>query len=113
MTDPKTTQLPPAVYVNFLQVAQRQSEFFLAFGQVPQHQEAAAHLLSSFVTTPAHAKSMCEALADAVRRYEERFGPIAAQDMTPSGEGPASRAPGSAPRRGEKGRAPRGRAKSA
>ena len=36
MDESKNPMLPPAVYVNFLRVAQRQSEFFLIFGQVSE-----------------------------------------------------------------------------
>ena len=64
MSDPKTkakpqakpAMLPPGAYVNFLRVAQARSEFHLAFGQQAPGQ--AAQLLSTFVTTPLHAKAM-------------------------------------------------------
>jgi hypothetical protein len=71
----KPNPLPASVYVNFMRVGYQQSEFFLAFGQVGQDR-AAAHLLSSLVTTPAHAKAMLQALSEAVSKYEGRFGPI-------------------------------------
>ena len=70
--------MPPSAYVNFLRVAHQQSEFFLAFGQVTQQQGAQAHLVSSLVASPEHAKSMLAVLAKAVQRYEERFGEIPA-----------------------------------
>jgi hypothetical protein len=68
--------MPPSAYVNFLRVAHQQSEFFLAFGQVTQQQGAQAHLVSSLVASPEHAKSMLAVLAKAVERYEKRFGEI-------------------------------------
>ena len=34
--EPKTGVLPPSSYVNFLRVANNQSEFFLSFGQIAQ-----------------------------------------------------------------------------
>lgn len=95
--------LPPAVYVNFLRVAQRQSEMFLVFGQVAQDRQAAAHAFSSFVTSPAHAKAMLGILREAVERYEARFGAI------PEIEAPAPRGEGAGdePGAGGRGRAPR------
>ena len=36
--EPKNGLLPPSTYVNFLRVANNQSEFFLSFGQVAQEQ---------------------------------------------------------------------------
>ena len=74
--EPKTGLLPPSTYVNFLRVANNQSEFFLSFGQIAQEQGAGAHLVSSLVTSPAHAKAMLRALGDAVERHEQRFGEI-------------------------------------
>ena len=88
-TEPKSGVLPPSSYVNFLRVANNQSEFFLSFGQIAQEQAAGAHLVSSLITTPAHAKAMLRALADAVERHEQRFGDI------PVIEPPAPQATGS------------------
>ena len=76
--EPKTGLLPPSTYVNFLRVANNQSEFFLSFGQIAQQQGAGAHLVSSLVTSPSHAKAMLRALHDAIERHEKRFGEIAA-----------------------------------
>ena len=74
--EPRTGVLPPSSYVNFLRVANNQSEFFLSFGQIAQEQGVGAHLVTSLVTAPAHAKAMLRALADAVERHEKRFGEI-------------------------------------
>ena len=97
MEKPKNEMLPPAAYVNFFQVSQRQSEFFLAFGQMAQERGAAAHLLSSMVTSPIHLKSMLSALTDAVARYEARFGEIpsvtAAEPSTELGQRAGSAPP--------------------
>jgi hypothetical protein len=101
MDQPKSAPLPPAAYANFLRVAQSRSEFFLAFGQIAQPEVAGAHLVSSLVTSPAHAKSMLRTLAEAVARYEKRFGAIpAAQGPSPipgaagrPASGPASAEP--------------------
>jgi len=96
MEKPKGELLPPAAYVNFFQVSQRQSEFFFAFGQMAQERGTSAHLLSSMVTSPTHAKSMLAALTDAVARYEGRFGEIPVVAATdPNAE--SSQRAGSAP----------------
>lgn len=70
--------LPPATYANFLQVAHGQAEFFLAFGQLARGRADQAHLASTLVTSPAHAKAMLAVLEEAIQRYEARFGEIAA-----------------------------------
>ena len=91
--EPKNGVLPPSTYVNFLRVANNQSEFFLSFGQVAQEQGAGAHLASSLVTTPAHAKAMLRALAEAIERHEQRFGAIAAvESSAPAPSGPTGEA---------------------
>ena len=95
--EPKNGVLPPSTYVNFLRVANNQSEFFLSFGQVAQEQGAGAHLVSSLVTSPAHAKAMLRALADAVERHEQRFGAIAV--VEPSAPVPAGATDDAAPER--------------
>ena len=97
----KNGVLPPSTYVNFLRVANNQSEFFLSFGQVAQEQGAGAHLASSLVTTPAHAKAMLRALSEAIERHEQRFGEIAAVEAvaaapaqaTATGDAPPRRTP--------------------
>ncbi len=86
MDENGSAPLPASLYVNFMRVGYQSSEFFLAFGQVGQDR-ATAHLLSSLVTTPAHARVMLAALGEAVARYEQQFGEI---------EVPASASPGAA-----------------
>ena len=95
--EPRNGVLPPATYVNFLRVANNQSEFFLSFGQVAQEQGAGAHLVSSLVTSPAHAKAMLRALTDAIARHERRFGEIAV--VEPSAPVPAGSVGDTAPAR--------------
>jgi len=105
--EPKNGVLPPSAYVNFLRVANNQSEFFLSFGQVAQEQgtgATGAHLVASLVTSPAHAKAMLRALAEAVERHEQRFGEIAAVEPTAAvpaagKDAPAPAAGNDAPRR--------------
>jgi hypothetical protein len=80
----KNQGLPPSVYVNFLRVSHNPSEFYLAFGQVAADGSQGAHLLSSLITHPSHAKSMLRALREAVGRYEERFGEIPEPEVPPA-----------------------------
>jgi hypothetical protein len=107
--EPRTGVLPPSSYVNFLRVANNQSEFFLSFGQIAQEQAAGAHLVSSLITTPAHAKAMLRALREAIERHEQRFGEIPAIEVpTPPAAGSKGEAaPGRAapPRRAKRAKA--------
>ncbi len=86
--EPKQTSLPPAAYVNFLRVGQDRAEFHLALGQMVQGDNAGAHLLGSFVTTPIHAKAMMKALAEAVERYEARYEEIPSPPALKGAEAP-------------------------
>lgn len=76
MNKPATAAPPPAIYVNFMQVASNQAEFSLAFGQLVQGETAQGHLASRLVTSPLHAKAMLAALTEAIERHEGRFGEI-------------------------------------
>lgn len=90
--EPTTRSLLPAsLYVNVLRIAPQATEFFLSFGQTAPDRPGEAHLVASLVTSPAHAKSMLLALAQAVQRYEECFGEIA---LAASGETPSLPAAG-------------------
>ena len=87
MDESEQAPFPAAVYVNFLRVAHQHSEFFLTFGQLAGEPVAGAHLVSALVTSPAHAKSMLQALAEAIERYESRYGEIpAVEPATPRAE---------------------------
>ena len=77
---------PPAPYANIMQVTHTRAEFFLVFGQVLPQQQGSAHLISQIVTSPQHAKQILRALADNIRRYEEKFGEIPAEPVPPSRE---------------------------
>ncbi len=103
--DPKTQALPPGSYVNFLRIAHGPSEIYLAFGQSAPGQTPAAHLVSSLVTTPVHAKAMLRALATTVERYEKQFGEIPVAEPQPGAAGTAEERPADA---GPAKRAPRG-----
>ena len=80
--------LPPAGYVNYLRVAHQRAEFFLQFGLVLKQRAPRAMLISSLVTSPAHAKSMLRALGEAVERYEQRFGEIDIAATAETGSAP-------------------------
>ena len=83
--------LPPALYVNFLRIAHQRNELFLTFGQLAQDGSSGAHLVASLVASPTHAKSMLRALADAVARYEKRFGEIRLAEPEPPAEAAVGR----------------------
>ncbi len=66
MDKPKAQMFPAGSYVNLLRVAHGPSEVYLAFAQASPGKTPAAHLLSSLVTTPVHAKAMLRALAETI-----------------------------------------------
>ena len=76
MDNPKAQMFPAGSYVNLLRVAHSPAEVYLTFAQSSPGKSAAAHLLSSLVTTPMHAKAMLGALASTIERYEEQYGEI-------------------------------------
>jgi hypothetical protein len=86
MADPKSAPPPPAPYANIMQVTHTQAEFFLVFGQALPQQQGSAHLISQIVTSPKHAKQILHALADNIRKYEEKFGEIPVDPTPPTRE---------------------------
>ncbi len=93
MDDPKAQMFPAGAYVNMLRLAHGPSEVYLAFAQTAPGRSPAAHLLSSLVTTPVHAKEMLRALAKTIERYEEQFGeiPVMQPEPQPKANGPAKK----------------------
>jgi hypothetical protein len=92
MSEPKTqTPAPPAgpvqlqvemddttaqgVYANLASMSHTETEFVLDFLFVQPNQPK-AKLRSRVISSPVHTKRVLAALADNVRKYEERFGPI-------------------------------------
>jgi len=67
---------PPAQYVNLMQVASTEREFFFDFAQASNNPPGSAALIARIVTSPAHARAMFDALAEQIRKHEERFGEI-------------------------------------
>lgn len=97
MSEPKTQALPAGpvqlqvevddataqgVYANLATMSHTETEFVLDFLFV-QPNLPKAKLRSRVISSPVHAKRVLAALADNVRRYEERFGTINAGPLGP------------------------------
>jgi hypothetical protein len=81
-----TAPLPPSQYINTMRVRHSQREFYFDFGQlagVGDGTTGIAHLITTIVTTPAHAKEMLQVLARNVQLYEAQFGQIQEAVITP------------------------------
>jgi hypothetical protein len=70
-----TPEVADGIYSNLAIITHSASEFFIDFVRllpgVPKNP-----VKSRIILTPQHAKRLMEALADNVRKYEERFGSI-------------------------------------
>ncbi|MFH1620307.1 MAG: DUF3467 domain-containing protein [bacterium] len=64
------------VYANLAGVAHSETEFILDFLFLQPNQPK-AKLRARIISSPVHTKRLLAALADNVRKYEERFGAIA------------------------------------
>ncbi len=60
-------------YANMAQIAHTREEFVMDFMNVLPPQGT---LVSRVIMSPGHSKRLLQALADNIRKYEERFGPI-------------------------------------
>lgn len=69
------------VYANLAGVMHTETEFLLDF-LFMQPNQPKAKLRARVISSPLHTKRLLAALADNVRKYEERFGPIS---VGPSG----------------------------
>ena len=65
------------VYANLAAMSHTETEFILDFLFLPPTQPK-AKLRSRVISSPVHTKRLLAAMADNVRKYEERFGPIQA-----------------------------------
>lgn len=65
---------PEQHYSNYLEVGFNSVEFVLRFGQASEGDRETAVL--ELVTTPTFARAFSLTLAEALSRYEARFGPI-------------------------------------
>lgn len=70
------------VYANLAGVAHSETEFILDFLFLQPNQPK-ARLRSRVISSPVHTKRLLAALADNVRKYEERFGVIAQCQIVP------------------------------
>lgn len=73
------------VYANLAGVMHTETEFVLDFLFLQPNQPK-AKLRARVISSPVHTKRLLAALADNVRKYEERFGPI---EDRPAGPPPA------------------------
>lgn len=63
------------VYSNLAFIAHNETEFTLDFIYV-QPQQPKARLRARIISSPIHTKKIMQALADNIRKYEEKFGEI-------------------------------------
>ena len=75
-------QMAQGVYINLAGVAHSESEFIMDFLFI-QPNKPKAKLRSRIISSPAHAKRFMLALADNIRKYEERFGVIVEKSVVP------------------------------
>ncbi len=70
------------IFSNFANVSHSADEFVLDFLYVnPTPPPGFGKLCSRIILTPGHAKRILQALAENIRKYEERFGEIKASQM--------------------------------
>jgi len=76
-------QTAQGVYVNLAGVAHSETEFILDFLFL-QPTEPKAKLRARVLSSPQHTKRFLNALAENIRKYEERFGTIVDKGVTPT-----------------------------
>lgn len=76
--------IPGAEYTNMMQVNHTQEEFMMMFANVVG---ASGRVVGKIITGPGHMKRIVAALADNIKKYEERFGVIKAADAPQTGTG--------------------------
>jgi len=80
--------LAAGTYANLMHVSHSQEEFFIDFLTLSPN--TGATLTARIITSPGHCKRIARAMADNVRKFEEKFGPIdEGQDM-PEISGPTN-----------------------
>ncbi len=62
-------------YSNLAVISHTPTEFFIDFALVQP--QAVAQVVARIITSPQHAKAFMRSLAENVRKYEDKFGPIA------------------------------------
>jgi len=76
--------IPGAEYANMMQVNHTQEEFMLVFMNVAG---MSGRVASKVLTSPGHMKRIVTALADNIKKYEERFGEIKVADAPQTNTG--------------------------
>ena len=79
-----TDNIPGAEYANMMQVNHTQEEFMMMFANVAG---MSGRVVSKVLTSPGHMKRIVSALADNIKKYEERFGEIKATDAPQTNTG--------------------------
>ncbi len=77
-------QTAQGVYANLTGVTHSETEFIFDFLFL-QPNQAKAKIRARIISSPVHTKRFLQALAENVKRYEERFGPIPQRDAVPHG----------------------------
>ncbi|GAB4032716.1 MAG: hypothetical protein Fur0012_11560 [Elusimicrobiota bacterium] len=77
-------QTAQGVYANLAGVTHSETEFIFDFLFLQPNQPK-AKIRSRIISSPVHTKRFLQALAENVRRYEERFGVIPQREATPHG----------------------------
>lgn len=65
--------IPGAEYANFMQINHNKEEFQLMFGNILP---PSGRVVSKILTTPGHFKRMISAMAENLKKYEEKFGEV-------------------------------------
>lgn len=65
--------IPGAEYVNAMQVVHNKDEFQIMFLNILG---ASGRVTGKIITSPGHFKRMISAMADNLKKYEERFGEV-------------------------------------
>ncbi len=77
-------QTAQGVYANLAGVTHSETEFIFDF-LFMQPNQPKAKIRARIISSPIHTKRFLQALAENVKRYEERFGTIAQRDAAPHG----------------------------
>lgn len=77
-------QTAQGVYANLAGVTHSETEFIFDFLFLQPNQPK-AKIRSRIISSPVHTKRFLQALAENVRRYEERFGVIPQREASPHG----------------------------
>lgn len=68
-------QMSDGKYANYFQIGENALEFVIEFGQL-YSDEPAPLIHTRIITSPTYAVQLLSLIEDALRQYEEQFGPI-------------------------------------